>query len=298
MVMLRGGSEQVNGEMPGQGARSNAAREWPRGWRVGASVLHTHPMHLEQTRVVQGIDQNRVLGIAAAVAPKPGHMAIYLSQVSGCTSLLEMNDESARNPSVMNSFFRGGDKTFRNFADSRGGHLACVEKVKGRRNREIIPVVRGDFFVSMIPSNVKLVFLSTDAQGFDLQVVSSFGTTLPDIDVIQVECQDLPEGHAMFLTRGAFSCADVQACMQVYSTDHVMVAAATGQPHNSCTINSPNNERNCLFRRMDRPYFTKTPNLLRRDAYDVAYPQRDNLQCPPLTQPAGVSTVPDDIDAD
>jgi hypothetical protein len=258
-------------------------------------------------RVVCRADVHHVAGSGGGRVVEVGQLhhehdagagAVSDVQVSGCTSLLEMNDESARNPSVMNSFFRGGDKTFRNFADSRGGHLACVEKVKGRRNREIIPVVRGDFFVSMIPSNVKLVFLSTDAQGFDLQVVSSFGTTLPDIDVIQVECQDLPEGHAMFLTRGAFSCADVQACMQVYSTDHVMVAAATGQPHNSCTINSPNNERNCLFRRMDRPYFTKTPNLLRRDAYDVAYPQRDNLQCPPLTQPAGVSTVPDDIDAD
>jgi hypothetical protein len=260
-------------------------------WFEPIVTLHTHPMHLAETRAVQGIDRNRVVGIPAAVAPKPGHMAIFLSAVSGCTSLLEMNDQALRDPSVMKGSFVGSDSSFPDWSTAKSGFTGCIEKVKGRANREVVPVIRGDDVVNMIPKELEVTFLATDAQGFDLHVVSSFGNTLDRIDLIVVECQDLPEGHGMFLTRGAFSCADIRACMKQYSPNHEMVAAANGEPANSCTINNPSHERNCLFRKKGRPFFRKTPKLLTRKGYDIAHPTRAELKCPSLERPEGLVEV-------
>ena len=99
--------------------------------------------------------------------------------------------------------------------------------------------------------------------------------------MIMLECQDLPHGHGMFLTKGSYSCAEVRHCIES-QLPHRMVAGATGQIEDTCTINNPSEERNCMFRRMDRPYFRldKLPYLVKRDKYKLRYGVRDNLVCP------------------
>merc|ERR1711991_64153 len=139
--------------------------------------------------------------------------------------------------------------------------------------------------------------LATDAQGFDLQVVSSFGTSMRRADLILVECQDLPEGHGMFLTKGASSCADIRACMKQYSPEHVLIDPKTGEPSNACAINNPSHERNCLYRKMHRPHFRRTPNLLKRPAYEIKYEPKKDLTCPSLARPEGLQLLgPNDQD--
>lgn len=261
-------------------------------WFEPQVTLWTHPMHLKEIRAVQGINSGRVVGFPGAVSPSNGHFDMYLSAISGCTSLLEMNDEALKNPGVMKGSFVGSDKAFSNWATAKGGFTGCIEKVKGRPHRETIPTLRGEAIMAMIPPELPVFLLSIDAQGFDLTVASSFGKGLGRAEIVLIECQDLPFGHGMFLTKGAFSCADIRACMEEYLPSHKMVDAATGEPADTCTINNPSHERNCMFRNMDKPHLFKLPFVVQRPAYKIKYDKRENLQCPSLLPPQPKTPAP------
>jgi hypothetical protein len=256
-------------------------------WFEPQVTLHTHPMHLEHTRRSITLSSNRVVGFPAAVAPDNGHMMIHLSAVSGCTSLLPMNNKALKQPDVMGDSFSAGkgDKTFKNYAESKGSFTGCIQT--NNEAKRAIPVVRGEAVLKFIDPKLDIFFLMVDAQGFDLNVAASMGAEAGRIDNMMLECQDLPAGHGMFLTEGAFSCADMIHCIHA-NLPHRLVAASTGEPANTCTTNSPSHERNCIFRRMDRPKLFKNPKIVDRAVFEIKQPMNEKLKCPDFRIPADV----------
>ena len=251
-------------------------------WIEAIKTIHTHAAHLPKTRETQMLTRQRVMGLPLAVGPTFNYTEIHLSATPGCTSMLPMNDHALKDPTVMKDSFQGGDATFPNWKTAKIGFERCIKKKDGVPP-EIVPVVPGEPLSRLIPPWISVPLLAVDAQGFDLQVMSSFGKTeLTRADHLQLECQDLPEGHPMFLTHGAFSCADVRHCVES-QLPHRMVDPSTMELSDACAINNPSHERNCLFRRMERPRLADPlPYLLRRTRYKLKYAKRKTLECPPI----------------
>jgi hypothetical protein len=259
-------------------------------WFEPQVTLQTHPLHLERARRSISLSTNRIAAFPAAVAPDNGHMMMHLSLTSGCSSLLPMNDVALSKPEVVGkNAFTGSDKAFKNYADAKPGFTNCISKNQ-RENKRHIPVVRGEAALKFIDPKLDIFFLTIDAQGFDLNVAASMGAEMARIDHVMLECQDLPEGHGLFLTKGSFSCADMVHCMQA-NLPHRLVAASTGEPANTCTTNSPIRERNCMFRRMDRPKLFKNPKIVDRPVFELEHPKRDNLVCPDFRLPGSAKNV-------
>jgi len=67
---------------------------------------------------------------------------------------------------------------------------------------EIIPVIRLDFVLDLIPSHINIEFVKVDIQGMDLQAVQSMGENLHRVRKVYIEAQD--EGFEP-LTDGQYS---------------------------------------------------------------------------------------------
>jgi hypothetical protein len=249
-------------------------------WFEPQKTLLTHPIHLAETRKTSSLESNRVMAFPAAVAPDNGMMKLYHSEVHGCTSLLPMNDKALQDQSVMQNSFKGGDRTFNDFSTSKIGFVNCIKKKQGNEF-EWVPTIRGSDVARLIDPEQNILYISVDAQGFDLAVAVSFGRLAARADILLLECQDLPYGHGMFLTTGSYSCAEIKHCIES-QLPHRMVAGGTGEPADTCTINNPSEERNCLFKRPDRPYFNlnRLPYLVKREKYKLRYGMRPDLKCP------------------
>lgn len=248
-------------------------------WFEPQKTLLTHCTHLAATRQTMGLDSNRVVTFPAAVAPENGMTKLYLSATHGCTSLLPMNKKALDDPSVMKDSFKGGDKTFRDFSTSKIGFVNCIKEHD--RKFEWVPTLRGSDLLRFVHPSIDVLYVAVDAQGFDMQVAASFGKELRRAHMIQLECQDLPHGHGMFLTVGSYSCAEIRFCIES-QLPHVMVNGHTGLPDDTCCINNPSEERNCMFRRMESPYFRNMPYLALRAFYKLRYGVRKDLVCPKL----------------
>mgnify|MGYP001591734146 CR=1 FL=1 len=255
-------------------------------WFEPQKTLLTHPLQLPHIQSQMGLAATRVMAYPAAVAPTNGMMVLHLSAVHGCTSLLPMNDHALKDPAVMKGSFIGSDAAFPEYATSRIGFEGCIKKAHATQ----VPVVTGHDVVSLIDPKLNIIYLSVDAQGFDLQVATSFGLEILStrIDSMLLECQDLPAGHPMFLTQGSYSCADIRDCVHKH-LPHRMINPLTGQPSLSCPINNPSHERNCIFRRLDRPFLggAKMPYLLARPQYELKHPANPALKCPSFIMTPG-----------
>mgnify|MGYP001580816815 CR=1 FL=1 len=250
-------------------------------WFEPQMTIATHTPHLDDVVRVTGLTQQRAFMFAMAVAPQNMWMKMHSSQVSGCNSLLPMNSKARADPKVMEGSFVGSDAAFPDWRTAKDGFLPCIETA---RPAETIPVVRGEDVLKLIPPWIRVIYMSVDAQGFDLQVLTSVSIErLKTVDILLLECQDLPEGHGMFLTHGSFSCSEIRQCVEE-ALPHRMADPRTGEPTDKCPINNPSHERNCVFRLPDRPYFhggvDALPYLLKRPAYQIKHPPRKVLKCP------------------
>lgn len=213
-----------------------------------------------------GVTMARAFGFPAAVSPNNTHVPFHVAADSACSSLLPMNGEA-----------HGGDGNFRR----------CVSE--NNRSRIVVPTIRGEDVLSLVPPYLPIPFLAIDAQGFDLQVLASFSVErLSRIDVIVLECQDIDHRrlNQAALTVGVFTCSELQHCIEA-ALPHRMVSGATGQlGRRVCPANNPTDEHNCVFRRMDRPFFDSShallskPHVVSTGERLIQHAPRSGLQCP------------------
>lgn len=103
---------------------------------------------------------------------------------------------------------------------------------------EVVPL---EEVLERLPADVEVPFLKTDVQGADLEAVLSAGLQIRRVSRIQVECQDLPPGHADLLYAG-----------QPTKRDFISPLRAAGFVLERCWENNPPlREENCMFARND-----------------------------------------------
>ena len=107
-----------------------------------------------------------------------------------------------------------------------GEIVECSSMLSGgkgcARSRRTISVVKFtlDRILDLFPPRIDIHQVITDCQGTDLNVFAGLVKHIHRVRSITVECQDLPEKDALFLSPFAGSCGDFVACFALHLPKH------------------------------------------------------------------------------
>jgi len=206
---------------------------------------------------------NAIPVLAADGAAAADSVRYYRAQVDGCNGVLPPNRAGSEHERVR---------------DSTAVWKGCFSEAKPPTH---VLAVRGADALAFVPPTVELSMLRIRAQGAELAVLESFGSSaLQDFGVIVLKCQDLPHDSPLLLTTGGHTCAEIVECMRdSLAPRHRLFDRNGNGPHERhCALANPElRELWCIFRRPDRAFVDPQVDT---DQVSLDYSPRPSFSCP------------------
>jgi FkbM family methyltransferase len=210
--------------------------------------------------------KNQLMAIPAAITPSAQFVDMNIAEHTGCSSMMNMN------PRLTKFAHKQQKNAPRKSAVIQ---LRTIEFCTRKAETIKVPSFPLRDILKRIPQKMNISILSTDAQGYDLFVVSTIGKEQAKrLPLLVVECQDLTPGHTMMLVDGAPNCMELKKCIQ-QNFPHVL---------HFCWDNAPKaRELNCLYRHpeLTTETYQLPPGIKIVSANrPLVYPAREDFVCP------------------
>eukprot|EP00759_Apiculatamorpha_spiralis_P042616 PhF_6_TR4054/c0_g1_i1/m.5552 len=171
-----------------------------------------------------------IFPINAAITPNRGYVPFYISSITGCSSILPLNNQSS---TLVQKLY--GNMTSKKVQRQLRTAMMCVES----QNKIFVPSFPLSSLLKYVSPNYTVQAIHIDAQGFDLVVAN---TITPEdrkrLHYIVLECQDLALHSPGFLNQGAVNCGYQNYCMREWGFTFLY-----------CWWNSRvSREKNCLYK--------------------------------------------------